>query len=58
VHPTQRDDAVGVVATAERARRQMRGRDALGLLADDAGGAEHLRPLRLRRRERRAAVGR
>ena len=54
VHPAQRHDAVGVIAAAERARRQVRGRDALGLQAHDAGAADDLLALRLGGAERRA----
>jgi hypothetical protein len=42
VRPAQRHDAVGVIAAALRAWRQVRGRDAPGLETHDAGAAGDL----------------
>ena len=51
-----RHDAVGVIAAAERAGREVRRRDAPRLLADDAPAAGHLLALPIGGRHRRAAA--
>jgi hypothetical protein len=42
VHPAQRHHAVGVIAAAQRPRREVRRSDAIGLLSDDAPAPDDL----------------